>query len=61
MVKSPKTEQKKNSMDIVDIEKLYALHKAGLSLNELSIRYNLPYVSLHRAVKAYEKEINKVK
>ena len=44
-------------MDIVDVEKLYALHTAGLSLNEISIRYDLPYVSLYRAIKEYKSKL----
>mgnify|MGYP001611950130 CR=1 FL=1 len=54
-----KKEQSKGKMDIVDIEKLHAQYKAGLSLHKLSEIHNLPYVSLYRAIKEYEK--NKIK
>ena len=50
-----KTEQKKTKMDIMDIEKLYAQYKAGLSIHRLSQIHNLPYASLYRAIKEYEK------
>lgn len=51
---------KKNKMDIVDVGKLYAQHKAGLSINKLSKIYNLPYASLYRAMKEYQR-VNKLK
>ena len=47
---------KKNKMDIVDIEKLYAQYEAGLSILKLSIIWNLPYASLHRAIRKVEEE-----
>ena len=50
---------KKNKMDIVDIEKLYAQYQAGFSIHKLSLIWNLPYVSLYRALKKVEKEKQK--
>ncbi len=46
--------QKKNKMDIIDIEKLRAQYDAGLSIRKLSILHNLPYASLYRALKKVE-------
>ena len=46
--------QKKNKMDIVDIDKLRAQYDAGLSIRKLSILHNLPYASLYRALKKVE-------
>ena len=48
------SQQKKNKMDIVDVEKLFAQHEAGLSIRKLSILWNLPYASLYRALKKVE-------
>ena len=47
---------KKNKMDIVDIEKLCAQYQAGFSIHKLSLIWNLPYVSLYRALKKVKKE-----
>ena len=52
---------KKNKMDILDVEKLYAQHEAGLSIRKLSILWNLPYASLYRALKKVEGEKKKEK
>jgi len=51
----------KYKMDIVDIEKLRAQHEAGLSIRKLSIIWNIPYVSLYRALKKVDKDKEKVK
>lgn len=53
------TPQKKNKMDIVDIDKLRAQYAAGLSIRKLSIIWNLPYASLYRALKKVEGEEKK--
>ena len=53
------SQQKKNKMDIVDVEKLFAQHEAGLSIRKLSILWNLPYASLYRALKKVEAEKKK--
>lgn len=45
-------------MDIIDIGKLYAQYKAGVSIRNLSLMYRLPYSSLNRAIKEYEKNNN---
>ena len=50
---------KKNKMDIVDIDKLRAQHAAGFSIRKLSIIWNLPYASLYRALKKVEGESKK--
>lgn len=49
-------QSKKNKMDIVDVEKLYAQHQAGFSIRKLSIIWNLSYASLYRALKGREEE-----
>ncbi len=46
-------------MEIVDVKKLYALHLAGYSIRQIAILYNLPYASLHRALKKVEAEKGK--
>ena len=53
------TMNRKNKMDIVDIEKLRAQHEAGLSIRKLSIIWNLPYASLYRALKGRKDEKKK--
>ena len=55
---SQNKQNRRIDMDIVDIEKLYSLHIDGLSLNKLSIMYNLPYVSLYRAIKEYKSKLS---
>ena len=43
--------QKKNKMDMMDIEKLRAQYNAGISIRKISILWNLPYASLYMALK----------
>ncbi|MEK6881354.1 MAG: hypothetical protein AABY22_17155 [Nanoarchaeota archaeon] len=42
-------------MSIEDIDNLKAQHKAGLTIRKLSILWNIPYVSLYRAIKGNKK------
>ena len=48
--------QPKNKMDVMDVEKLYAQHEAGLSIRKLSLLWNLSYASLYRALKKVEEK-----
>ena len=48
--------KKRSKLDILDIEKLKAQHQAGLSIRQLSLLWDIPYASLHRALKGEKKK-----
>ena len=51
--------KKKNKINMLDTEKLYAQYKAGLSIHQISIVWNIPYASLWRILK--KQNVSKVK
>ena len=50
---------KRTKLDIIDIEKLYKQHKAGFTIRQISMIWDLPYASLYRAIKKWEEDEKK--